>query len=252
LTLSFNEKAWQVGLRKGEGNMKKRYYVPACLSFVLILILFVIFHQNKEKGFSPAIPNGEGQEPERPALKNETGAHSNPVAYPVAKVSEDGPKPDRLFEEMGITRIPSAVVPRDIDLKDLNGATIRFSDFKGKIVFLNFWTTWCPSCRYEMPSLENLHTKFKNRDFVVVAVDMQEPAVSVKKFFKEYKLTFMALLDSEGKVADMFGIRSIPTTFILDKRGRIIGGAVGARKWDSKKSEALFEYLISQEAVPSA
>jgi peroxiredoxin len=242
----------QVGLRKGKANMKKRYYVPACLSFVLILIIFVIFHQNKEKGSSPTIGSGEGQKPERPALKNETDVRSNPAAPTVAKVIEESLKPDRLFEEMGITRIPSPVVPVDIDLKDLNGATIRFSDFKGKIVFLNFWTTWCPSCRYEMPSMENLYTKFKDKDFVVVAIDMQEPASSVKKFFKEYKLTFMALLDSDGKVADLFGIRSIPTTFILDKRGRIIGGAVGARKWDSKKSEALFEYLISQEDVPSA
>jgi peroxiredoxin len=250
--VSFHGKAWQVGLRKGKGKMKKRHYVLACLSFLLILIIFVIFHQNKEKGPSPTVRGGEGEEPGRPALKNETDARSNPVAYIIAKVSEESLTPDRLFEEMGITRIPSTAVPLDIALKDLNGATIRFSDFKGKIVFLNFWTTWCPSCRYEMPSMENLHTKFKEKDFVVVAIDMQESAISVKKFFKEYKLTFMALLDSEGKVADLFGVRSIPTTFILDKQGRIIGGAVGARKWDSEKSEALFEYLIGQEAVPSA
>lgn len=232
--------------------MRKRYYVPACLSFVLILVIFVTFHHGKEKESSPSIGRGEGQRPDGPALKNETDVRSNPLAHTAGKVSEEGLKLDQLFEEMGITGIPSIVVPHDIHLPDLNGATIRFSDFKGKIVFLNFWTTWCPSCRYEMPSLENLHTKFREEDFVVVAIDIQEPATSVKKFFKEYKLTFMALLDSDGKVADLFGVRSIPTTYILDKQGRIIGGAVGARKWDSKKSEALFEYLISQQAVPSA
>jgi peroxiredoxin len=239
-----------VGLGEKERNMKKHYCVLACLSFVLILIIFVSSYQNKERGSSPGIGSVKGQTPERSSLKYETDVSLNRVAYTAAKASEEGPKPDRLFGDMGITRIPSTVVPLDIDLKDLNGATIRFSDFRGKIVFLNFWTTWCPSCRYEMPSIENLHTKFKDRDFVVVAIDMQEPAYSVKEFFKEYKLTFMALLDSEGKVADLFGIRSIPTTFILDKQGRIIGGALGARKWDSKKSEALFEYLISQEVVP--
>jgi peroxiredoxin len=252
LTLSFHQETWQVVLRKGKGNMKKRYCVPACLSFLLVLIIFFIFHQNKEEGFSPAIGSGEGQKTERHALKNETDERSNPVVHTATKVSQEDPKHDRLFEEMGITRISSSVVPPDIELKDLNGATTKSSDFRGKIVFLNFWTTWCPSCRYEMPSLEKLHTKFKERDFVVVAIDIQAPAHSVKEFFKEYKLTFIALLDSQGKAADLFGIGSIPTTFILDKRGRIIGGAVGARKWDSKESEALFDYLVSQETVPSA
>lgn len=232
--------------------MKKRYYVPTCLSFVLILVILAISHQGKEKGSSPSIGRGEAQKPDGPALKNEMDVRSNPMALTATKVSEEGSKLDRLFGEMGIIRIPSIVAPLDIHLEDLNGARIRFSDFKGKIVFLNFWTTWCPSCRYEMPSLENLHTKFREKDFLVVAIDIQEPAASVKKFFEEYKLTFMALLDSDGKVADLFGVRSIPTTYILDKQGRIIGGAVGARKWDGEKSEALFEYLINQEVVPPA
>ena len=160
--------------------------------------------------------------------------------------------PERLFEEIGVTRIPPTPIPIDISLPDLNGMMVKFSDFKGKIVFLNFWATWCPPCRFEMPAMEKLHKKLKDKDFVMLAVDLQDPASVVKQYFKKNKLTFKSLLDADGQVSGLFGVRSIPTTFILDKEGRIIGGAVGAREWNSQESVALFEHLINQEAVPSS
>jgi peroxiredoxin len=96
-----------------------------------------------------------------------------------------------------------------------------------------------------MPSMEKLHQRFKDRDFSMIAVDLQEPGSKVKKFFKDFNLTFTALLDPKGDVGSRFGIRSLPTTLILDRTGRIIGGAFGVRKWASKESFALFEYLIN-------
>jgi peroxiredoxin len=91
--------------------------------------------------------------------------------------------------------------------------------------------------------MEKLHQKFKDRDFVMVGINLQESASRVKQFYKEHKLTFTTLLDITGDVGAGLGIRSIPTTFILDKNGRIIGKALGPREWESKKSIALFEYL---------
>ena len=81
----------------------------------------------------------------------------------------------------------------------------------------------------------------------MVTINLQEPAARVKEFFKEFKLTFTALLDTEGEVGIMFGINQIPTTYILDKKGRILGKALGPREWDSQKSMALFEYLTNRE-----
>jgi peroxiredoxin len=99
--------------------------------------------------------------------------------------------------------------------------------------------------------MEKLHQKLKNRDFAMVTINLQESADQVKNFFKEYKLSFTALLDTAGEVGAMFGLYQIPTTYILDKKGRIIGKAVGPREWDSKKSISLFEYLIDRYAASS-
>jgi thioredoxin-related protein len=92
--------------------------------------------------------------------------------------------------------------------------------------------------------MEKLHQKFKDKDFAMVTVNIQESSSQVEKFFKKFKLTFTALLDTTGEVAIGFSIRSIPTTFILDKSGRTIGTIMGPRVWDSKKAIALFEHLI--------
>jgi thiol-disulfide isomerase/thioredoxin len=156
---------------------------------------------------------------------------------------------ERLFSSMSVIKVPPTKDPVRINLKDLNGNNISLSDFNGKIVFLNFWTTWCPTCRIEMPSMEKLHQKLKNEDFAMVTINLQESASQVKAFFKEFKLTFTALLDSTGEVGASFGIRAIPTTYILDKTGRIIGLVSGPREWDSKAAIALFENLIDNDVV---
>jgi peroxiredoxin len=169
-----------------------------------------------------------------------------------ALANDDGSRLDRLFEDMFVLKIPHVTDPIEFRLNDVNGRPVSFSDFRGKIVFLNFWTTWCPTCRIEMPSMEKLHQKFKNKDFVMVTINLQESATQVKGFFKQYKLTFTALLDTTGAVGSSFGIYQIPTTFILDKKGRIIGKAVGPREWDSKDAIALFEHLTDKYVAISS
>jgi peroxiredoxin len=159
---------------------------------------------------------------------------------------------ERLFSSMSVIKVSPTKDPVRINLKDLNGNNISLSDFKGKIVFLNFWTTWCPTCRIEMPSMEKLHQKLKNKDFAMVTINLQESASQVKAFFEEFKLTFTALLDSTGEVGASFGIRAIPSTYIVDKTGRIIGLVNGPREWDSKEAIALFEYLIDNDSVADA
>jgi thiol-disulfide isomerase/thioredoxin len=156
-----------------------------------------------------------------------------------------------LFSDMGILPIPMDTEPLEITLSDTTGRPVSLSEFRGKIVFINFWTTWCLACVIEMPSMEKLHQRFKDKDFIMVAINLQESAARVKQFYEEYKLTFTALLDITGDVGAALGIRSIPTTFILDKNGRIIGKALGPREWESKKSIALFEYLTDSYVASS-
>lgn len=158
---------------------------------------------------------------------------------------------EQLFGDMGVIKVSHQTVPVEIRLKDVNGDQVSLSRFKGKIIFLNFWTTWCPTCRVEMPSMEKLHQAFKGKDFVMVTVNLQESAEQVRKFLKDFELTFRALLDSTGEVGMRFRINSIPTTLIIDKGGRLIGKVMGPREWDSKKSIALFAHLVDTYESPS-
>jgi peroxiredoxin len=167
-----------------------------------------------------------------------------------SKKTEVAREIDQLFEDLGVLRVSIDTEPIEIRLKDVKGREIALSDFRGRILFLNFWATWCPPCREEMPSMEKLYQRFKDREFAMVAVSLQEPALRVEKFFREHNLSFIALLDSTGDVGSQLGIRSIPTTFILNRSGKVIGGVIGTRKWDSRKSFALFDYLIEKGAEP--
>ena len=152
---------------------------------------------------------------------------------------------DRLFGNMGILKIPHVTRTVEIQLKDAYGNWVRLSDYRGKIVFLNFWATWCAACVVEMPAMEKLHRRLKDKDFAMVAINMQESDAQVKAFFERLKLSFTALLDSNGEVAAAFAVNALPTTFILDKEGRIVGAAIGPREWDSRASIALFDYLMN-------
>jgi len=165
---------------------------------------------------------------------------------PLAKAKPENRGLDQLLVDMGVEIFPNSTSQVEVQLQDLNGADVNISDFRGKIVFLNFWATWCPTCVVEMPSMEKLHRKLKDKDFDLVSINIQDSATKVKRFFKQNKLTFTALLDSSGKTVPGFSIRAIPTTLILDKTGRIIGRVIGPREWDSRESIAMFEHLAAE------
>jgi peroxiredoxin len=150
---------------------------------------------------------------------------------------------DRLMADMGAGAHPFNTDPREVKLQNTAGRYVGLDEFRGKIVFLNFWTTWCPACITEMPSMEKLHQRLSGKDFAMVTVNIKESASQVKNFVEKYKLTFTALLDITGEASSEFGIRAIPTTFILDKSGQILGRIAGPREWDSRESVALFEQL---------
>jgi len=165
---------------------------------------------------------------------------------PLAKARPEDRSLDQLFVDMGVEIFPNRTSPLDFSLPDLSGADVAISGYRGKVVLLNFWATWCPTCVVEMPSMEKLHLKLKDKNFALVTVSIQDSALQVKRFFLMNKLTFAALLDLNGKTVPGFGIRAIPTTLILDKTGRVIGRVMGSREWDSRESVAMFENLIRE------
>ena len=163
-----------------------------------------------------------------------------------SSLAESGPgQAVSLIKKLGMVALPRIPPPADFDLAGLDGRNVRLSGQKGKVVLLNFWTTWCPSCRIEMPDLEKLHQALQGRPFILLAVDLRESPETVRSYFDKNNLGFTALLDRDGDVAHRFGVRSIPTTFLIDQEGAIIGKAVGSRPWGSSKAVALIEHLIA-------
>jgi len=124
----------------------------------------------------------------------------------------------------------------DFKLKDLYGKELSLSDLKGKKVFLNFWATWFPPCKAEMPEIEKLYQETKDSDLVIVAVDMGEPLSTVKSFIDKNKYTFKVLLDSDQSVASKYNIASIPTSFFIDADGTIVSKHVGQMDIDKMRA----------------
>ena len=150
------------------------------------------------------------------------------------------------LDSLNLIRINEKVKAKNFALEDLNGNLVHLGDYLGKVIFLNFWTTWCPACLVEMPSMEKLYKEFKNKDFVILAVDMQEDSETVKKFKAKFNLSFPILLDTEGVVATYYGVRGIPATYFIDRAGYLYAAAMGARDWAGEDAFLLIEHLLHQ------
>ncbi len=121
----------------------------------------------------------------------------------------------------------------DFTLLDLDGNTVSLQDFKGeKVVYLNFWATWCPPCRMEMPDLDKLYQENKSDDFVVLAINLGESEKLVKEFIEENGYSFPVLLDKSQKVGIAYNTFSIPTSVVIDKEGIIRSYRVGLMTYD--------------------
>ena len=137
----------------------------------------------------------------------------------------------------------------DFTLPDLRGTPHRLSEFRGKVVFLNLWATWCPPCRMEMPSMQALYHRLKDRDFVMLAVAEDEGgAEAVGPFVRDLGLTFPVLIDPDATVSPRFGATGYPETFIIDREGRVINHTIGPEDWDSEQMLAYFEQLLAKPA----
>ena len=138
-------------------------------------------------------------------------------------------------------------VARDFTVPTPEGKSIKLTNYRGKVVFLNFWATWCPPCKEEMPSMERLYQRFKDKGLVVLAVSVDaEGTPVVIPFVKAHKLTFPIGLDPKMALAEKYGVRGLPSTFLIDKKGNLAALAVGPREWDSKAAHALIEFLLKQ------
>ncbi len=128
---------------------------------------------------------------------------------------------------------------KNFTLTDISGKSVSLSDYKGKVVVLNFWASWCPPCKAEMPEFDQMDKEFKKSGSkaVLLAVNMtdgrRETKSKVEKFLSETKYGMRVLLDTEGKVAEMFSVRYLPTTYVIDTTGKVSGQLVGGTTKDA-------------------
>ena len=133
----------------------------------------------------------------------------------------------------------------DFSLKDMNGNPVSLSSFKGKVILLNFWATWCPPCRDEIPSMDKLNRQLKDKGFMVLSVSVDRSLSAIADFIKKAPVSFPVLIDDKQKVTkSLYKVYTIPTTFLINRNGIIVEKFFGEHDWTEpemvKKIEALF------------
>ena len=131
-----------------------------------------------------------------------------------------------------LSPIPGTPPARDFELKDLDGELHKLSAYKGKIVIVNFWATWCPPCRAEIPSMQRAWNILKEKNVVMLAIHVGGNEDKVWSFLTDFDIDFPVLMDSRSRVSRRWPLMGLPTTFVIDPQGRIALRAIGGRKWD--------------------
>ena len=134
----------------------------------------------------------------------------------------------------------------DVTLKDLDGNVSKLSDYKGRVVFLNLWATWCEPCEDEMPSMQIMYEAFKNKGFVILAVsiDSAGDAPKIREFQDKYGLTFPIFHDTTRKIKEQYKTTGVPESFIIDQNGIIAEKVMGPRDWDNTYSVKMIVDLL--------
>jgi thiol-disulfide isomerase/thioredoxin len=134
----------------------------------------------------------------------------------------------------------------EFTLPDLDGKPVKLSDYRGKVVLVNFWATWCPPCRREMPSMERLSRRLQGQPFVILAINQQEQPDQVFVFTGQLDPapTFPILFDRDSTVSHAWGVLGLPASFIVDKQGRVVYRAMGGREFDHPEIEQTIRAIL--------
>jgi len=140
--------------------------------------------------------------------------------------------------------------PLDMALPNLQGKTVRLTDLREKVVLINFWATWCDPYRAEMPSMHALYQDYRDKGFEILAISIDAQGQDVvAPFVEAYGLTFPILLDPGDVVSTRLQMRGIPTSYLLDKQGRIASIEIGTRDWNSHNMRRFLDLLLAEEGI---
>lgn len=135
----------------------------------------------------------------------------------------------------------------DFTLPDASGKKISLKDYRGKVVFLSFWATWCEFCREELPAVERLYGEFKGKGLEVVAVNIKDKREDALGFIKKNKLSYPVLMDPEGEIGLLYGAFATPSTYLIDRNGHVLARLWGPAGWYSPEARKLIGALVDQK-----
>jgi peroxiredoxin len=164
------------------------------------------------------------------------------IAFVFGLAACEGGSSQAAAKQSGCTGSEEGCLP-DVKYVDTTGKAYTFQQLQGKVVLVNFWATWCPPCIEEMPAMERLWRKHKDAGFVLVAVSVDTDPQKVTPFVNEHKLTFPVAFDTKMATADRYGVRALPSSFIVGRDGTLAALALGPRHWDDKASHRLIEAM---------
>ncbi len=146
----------------------------------------------------------------------------------------------------GLSRLPEPVAAPDFTLEDMDGKSYTLSSLRGKVVMVNFWATWCPPCREEIPSMETLYQALHKKGFIVLAINQWEAPDHVFSYMGQLEVypSFPILFDRDSHVSEAFEVKGLPTTLIIDKQGRVVYRAIGGRNFNHPEVRKLIQQLI--------
>jgi len=185
-----------------------------------------------------------------PAAASTPAGTAAPPAEDASSAATAGPPAgqglalDEGVRELDLIRPPRAKRAEDFTVALVRGETLKLREQRGKAVMINFWATWCPPCREEMPAMERLYRRHRERGFVLLAVSVDTDASLVRPFLEHHKLTFPVALDAKMELANTYGVRALPSSFLIDRNGYMTALALGPRPWDSRAAHALVEGML--------
>jgi peroxiredoxin len=153
---------------------------------------------------------------------------------------------DEAARELDLIRPSKPKQASDFTVSLVSGDTLKLVGQRGKPVLINFWATWCAPCREEMPAMERLYLKHRERGFVLLAISVDSDVALVKPFLQKHKLTLPVALDAKMDLANTYGVRALPASFVIDRNGYLAALALGPRAWDNRAAHTLVEGLLAQ------
>lgn len=131
-------------------------------------------------------------------------------------------------------------------LANADGKTIKLSDYRGKVVYIDFWASWCGPCRKSLPDLNDIRAKYADKDFEVIAINLDKEKADAMKFLDKYPVDYPIAIDSSGKIAEQYELKGMPNGFLIDKKGMLKHFHAGYKSKDKEKLDTMVAQLLQE------